>query len=214
MSILKTRNRRHDFRERNQHIRTRLRPHTDLYRGTALVGARQPLPCELAAHAGLVDVRLHDGGPHHGSSSDEVAGGNLLDGRQVDVQLAQERVADEVHEGYHDDERERVEVRQDVVGDAIQPHRRRLRDEVVVDLVVADPEQWIPQEHGAGADAAAHLVDPCVVKGHPLGAVGGRDVGGFYGRPEGAVVEVAVGLSWVERPAAFVGIGEELEGFG
>jgi hypothetical protein len=77
-------------------------------------------------------------------------------------------------------------------------------------LVVAQPEEGIPQEHGAGVEPAADLVHPSVVKVHPLGLGGGVEPGRLDAVPEGAIVQVAVRLDGVDGPAALVSKEEQL----
>lgn len=72
-------------------------------------------------------------------------------------------------------------------------------------LVVAQPEDGIPAEDGAGGESASQLVDPGVVKGHPGRAGVGREARGLDRVPEGAVVEVAMRLERVDGPAAALG---------
>lgn len=49
----------------------------------------------------------------------------------------------------------------------MQRHGGGLRGQVVVDLVVGDPVEWVPEEHTAGMPATADFVNPGVVEGHP-----------------------------------------------
>ena len=45
----------------------------------------------------------------------------------------------QVADGYEDDERKRIQVRQDVVGQTVRVHSGSLRGQIVVQLVVAEP---------------------------------------------------------------------------
>jgi hypothetical protein len=61
-------------------------------------------------------VVLEDGSPYHGEGTDEETGGDLLDGSEANVPLAEERVDEGVHNGNDDDNGNRVQVGQNVVG--------------------------------------------------------------------------------------------------
>jgi len=79
-------------------------------------------------------------------------------------------------------------------------------------LVVAQPKEGIPHKDGARVEAAADLVDPGVVKVHPLGPGGGIKRGRLDAVPKGAVVQLLVRLDGVDGPAALVGEQEQLGG--
>lgn len=114
----------------------------------------------FAALALFVDVELDDGGPDHTHGGDVVAGGDTLDGGEVKTHLAEGGVDDGIHDGDHNDEGEGVEVGEDVVGDTADFHGGGLGDEVVVDLVVAEPVKWVVHEDGASSETTAKLINP------------------------------------------------------
>ena len=204
--VLKTRDRREDLGDGNEHVSPRLRPDVYAHHRVALAG--------VVPAVGLpVDILLQDRGPDHGRRSGEKAQSDFLDGREVDAHFSQAGVDQAVEDGDQDYEREGVEVGKDIVGDAVERHGGCLRGQVVVELVVGQPVEWEPEEYRARREAAAHFVDPGVVEGHPAGPLGGGDSGGADGGPEGAVVQALVGCEGVERPAAFLGVDPEAHGF-
>lgn len=110
---------------------------------------------------------LDDSGPDHGGAAGEETGGDPLDGGEADSLLAQGGVDEEIADGDEDDQREGIQVGENVVGNAVQRHGGGLRGQVVVDLVVGDPVEWVPEEHAAGVPATADFVNPGVVESHP-----------------------------------------------
>ena len=90
----------------------------------------------IAARTGLVDVVLDDSRRHHGEGREHEAERNALDGREADAGLAQRRVEEVVDNGDEDDERDGVEVGDDIVGDAVTGHGRGLRRQVIVHLII------------------------------------------------------------------------------
>ena len=154
VSVLERRDRGEDLRQGNEHIRTGLGPDGEVNDLVASAGV-------LAAGALLVDVVLENGGPDHGATGNNVTGTDALQGSEVDFHLPQARVDELVHDGNEDDEREGVKVGQHIVGDTTQLHGSSLRDQVVVELVIAEPVKRVPHEHSAGLEATANFVNPC-----------------------------------------------------
>ena len=93
----------------------------------------------LATGVGLVDIVLHDAGCDHTASGDEETGGDTLQRGEVEAHLAETGVDDFIHDGDTDDERERVEVLDDVVWNAVQGHGSTHGGKVVQHLVVSKP---------------------------------------------------------------------------
>ena len=122
-----------------------MRPHIN-GDGRALVavgfGARSIGP----AFGLLVDVCLDDASPDHSRRASVEAPRNLLDGREVDLHLSQPGPEEKVTDENQDDECEGVEVGEDVVGEAVESHDSGLGGEVVVQLVVSEPVNGVPQE--------------------------------------------------------------------
>ena len=131
----------------------------------------------------------------------------------MDLHLSEPGPEEEVANRDQDDEREGVEVREDVVGEPIELHDGGLRDQVVVQLVVGEPVEGEPKEDRTSVEAAANFVDPGIVEGHPLWASCRIEFGGLNVLPECAVVQVLVGRDGVEVPAAFIAKKEEVACF-
>lgn len=87
-----------------------------------------------------VDVVLDDGGEDEGEGGDGEASDDAMQSWNRDVEAPPEVGEDEVFEEWdEDDERDGVDVRDEVVGDAVGVHSRGLGNKVVVHLVVAEP---------------------------------------------------------------------------
>lgn len=128
----------------------------------------------------VVDVVLQDAGVDHGDGDKEEAAEDAGSGVEVDLVIAESGVHDHystrrkrlvesdegeweragaltIQERNEDDQSNRIEVLQQVVGRAVQGHLPRLRDEVVPDLDPADEVEGQEEEHLAAAQAALHL---------------------------------------------------------
>ncbi len=109
-----------------------MNPDVDGRRLFARVGRR-------AARAEPVDVGLYHGGADHGKGAHEEPERDTFEGSETNAGLAQGRVQQVVEDGDEDDQREGVEVGEDVVRDTVQLHGCGLRGQVVGDLVVGQP---------------------------------------------------------------------------
>lgn len=165
----------------------------------------------FAARALGVDVVLDDGSRDHGERCEDETEGDALNGSEADVCLAKSRVEEVVNNGNEDDEGNRVEVGNDIVGNTITGHSGGLRREIVVHLVVAQPVKRNPGEARARAQATSNLVNPSVVKLHP-GRLVGTEVAGLDVLPETFTLEVLARSRRVERPLALGGELQDLEG--
>ena len=159
-----------DLGEGDQEVGDGLHPDVD-GRGVAGVVA-DPVRRVVAAGAEVVDVVLRHGRGYHGEGAEEEAPGDAFQRREADAEPFETGVEEDVGDGDEDDEGDGVDVVDEVVGGPVQFHGRGLRDQVVGHLVVGEPPQRVPEEDGAGFEAAAHFVDPDVVEGHPVRLVG------------------------------------------
>lgn len=210
--VLQASDGREDFRETNEHVRQCLYPHVDrrLDLFAIFVLARVHL---VAALAQLVDVVLRGGGREHCEHGHEEADRDTLERREVDADFAEGRVQKVVDKRNEDDQGQRVQIVDDVVGRAVQLHGGSLRGQVVRHLVVRQPVQRVEGEDLAGLEATADLVNPRIVEGHPYG-LGVSEVAGFDALPEVAVLEVCNGPDRVQRKAALGTQAHESEGLG
>ncbi|CAH0027857.1 unnamed protein product [Clonostachys rhizophaga] len=135
------------------------------------------VPAAVGVH--LVDVVLHDGGGDHGEGGDDETGGHTLDGGGGEADLAEAGVDDVVEDGDHDDDRDRVEVLDDIVGDAVELHGAGLNGQVTGHLVVGEEEDGQEEEDLAGHETTADFVDPGVIVGHPGRALSSGDARGL-----------------------------------
>lgn len=129
---LQTGNRCENLGETDEHVRNGLRPHVDGRESVARVHV-------LAALAGRIDVVLDDSGADHGEGREQETECDTLDGRELDAGLAKCGVEEVVDNGDEDDERDGVQVGDDVVGDTVTLHGGGLGGQVVVHLVVRKP---------------------------------------------------------------------------
>jgi hypothetical protein len=74
------------------------------------------------ANGEVVDLPLDDSSAHHGEGTAHETGKDTLDGREVDAGATESRVDEDVHDGDEDDEREGVEVGENVVGKTVGVH--------------------------------------------------------------------------------------------
>lgn len=133
-----------------------------------------------------VDLVLDDGGKGHGERREDEPPRDTGDGVHGEAALAEEGVDDLVEDGDEDDDDDRVNVLQLVIGHAVQLHLARLRDEVGVELVVDDPVDRVEEEDLAGHQRTPELVHKGLVPGGlvflPVGGLVRRP-GGFHGAP-------------------------------
>lgn len=171
MGILQAGNGGQNLGEGDENVRAGLGPDADLDIGAldclavrakqlGTVRTKHIAAGMVAALALLVEIVLKNAGPDHGAGSNEVTGSDTLDGGEVDAELAKGGEHKGIHEGDHDDQSEGVQVGQDVVGDTAELHGGSLRNQVIVNLIVAEPEEWVPHEHSAGIEATANLINP------------------------------------------------------
>lgn len=164
-SELKTSNGGENLRETNKDVGHGLSPDID----RCGVVARVHL---VTAGTSLVDVVLDYCGGDHGKRGKQETERNALDWCEANASLAQRGVQELVDDGDEDDERDGVEVGDNVVGHTITGHGRSLGGQVVVHLVVGQPVQRNPGEARASTETTSDLIDPGVVKLHPLRLVG------------------------------------------
>jgi len=155
-------------------------------------------------------VVLEDGSPHHGEGSNEETSSDLLDGGEADVLAAEEWVDDSVHDGHNDDDGNGIQVGENIVGHATELHGRAHVGQVGVHLTVRQPEDGDPEEHGAGGETTADLINPRVVEIVPLGRAG-TESGGLDGLPHLTVVPAAPCLERVDAEATAKSLEQKLE---
>lgn len=80
----------------------------------------------IAAGGHLVDVVLHHGGGNHGHGGETETEGHTLQRGEVDADPSKARVDESVQDRDHDDDGDRVEVLNQIVGRAVQLHGRGL----------------------------------------------------------------------------------------
>jgi len=130
------------------------------------------------------NLLLKDGSVDHSETSDEETGRNTLDGAEVEASGTEEGVDDTVEDRDHDDDRDRVQVLDKIVGRAIQCHTGSDSSQVTVDLGVAEPEDGEEQEDHTSVERTCDFTNEFVVPGHLLGEVALAVVAGFGDIPE------------------------------
>lgn len=145
---------------------------------------------------------LNNSGPDHSECTDPETCGYSPDWCESDVGLAESGVDDAVANGDHDDEGEWVEVGEDVVGQTVCGHGSSLRSQVVVQLVVGEPPEGVPQEHGAGLEATLDFIDPLIVESDPCWTLSLDEPTGLRALPEVVSGHVLDQLDRVPGPSA------------
>jgi hypothetical protein len=169
---------------------------------------------------------LEHSGDDHGDASDTKTGRDSLDGCEVESRSAETGVDDSIKDGDEDDQGERVEVIDNIVGDTAELHGGGLRCKIVQHLVVGKPwkrlyEHWygkkwthrggvreegpghtverVPQEHLARFQTTGDFVDPLIIESHPLRLV--RAQGTWLDRlPERLGILLEPGFISIVRP--------------
>lgn len=91
----------------------------------------------VVAGRGLVDVFLQDGGIKHGKTSDKETRVDTLNRSEVDTTLAEEGVDDVIEDRDEDDDGDRIQVLDEIVGRSVEGHASSNSSEITVDLRVA-----------------------------------------------------------------------------
>lgn len=76
----------------------------------------------FVARASAVDEVLDNGCVGHGQGSDPEAESDTVDGREVDLELAHQRVDEAVQDGDEDDDGDGIEVLHEIVGNTVSLH--------------------------------------------------------------------------------------------
>ena len=122
------------------------------------------------AWAHFVDIMLKDTRVDHRSTNDHEASRHALDGTEVDAFPAKEGVNHIVEDGDEDDDRDGVQVLDQVVGSAVERHSGSHGTVVAINLGVAEPKDRKPQEDLTCRDCSSHFSDELIVPGKVLWA--------------------------------------------
>jgi hypothetical protein len=126
---------------------------------------------------------LNASGISHSCRCKHKAEEDTSDGAEVDSESAESGVDEQVHDGDKDNQRDGIDVLQEIVGDAVQLHFRGLRDKIVEHLVVADPVDGEEDEDSASDQRTADFIDKEIVPVSlvlvPSNAFLVRGLGGF-----------------------------------
>lgn len=166
--VLESGDGRKDLADADENIRTRDDPDVDRgwERVAGSVGAFGGKFAVAWAH--LADVVLENNCVDHRSTDDHEAGRNTLDGAEVDALPAQERVDDVVKDRDEDDDRDGVQVHDQVVGGAVERHSGGHSAVVAINLRVAEPEDRGPQEDLTRRDGTGDFADEIIVPSEVL----------------------------------------------
>lgn len=104
--------------------------------------------------SGGVDQVLHDRGIHHGQGGDNETKCDTSDWPEGDLQAAHDRVHAGFKKGNEDNDRDRVKVLHQVVGNAVGTHLTGLGDEIARELAVDDPVDGIEGEDATSDQGA------------------------------------------------------------
>lgn len=209
--VLETGDRCKELRQCDEDVRGRLSPHIDRSWDRCLgdgIFARGSL---VTARAQFVDVRLQDGSRNHGKGSHEETGADSLQRGEVEAHFAEEWVDTQVEDGNQNQNGQRVQVGDQIVGQTVKFHNGGLGGQIVVDLVVAEPVHWEENKYLAGLDSSTELINPDIVESHPS-----RRSASLARRlcvlPQISGVELLAGSNGVQVPSALGCVTNELEG--
>jgi hypothetical protein len=104
----------------------------------------------------------------HRNTDDHEASRNALDGAEVDALSAKEGVNDVVEDRDEDDDRDGVQVLDQIVGSAVKRHSGSHGTVVAVNLGVAEPEDRKPQEDLTRRDGTGYFADELIVPSEVL----------------------------------------------
>src|SRR5258706_8877068 len=122
------------------------------------------------AWAHLVDIVLKNTSVDHRNTNDHEASRNAFDGTEVDAFPAKEGVNHVVEDGDEDDDRDGVQVQDQIIGSAVERHSSSHSTVVAVNLGVAEPEDRKPHEDLTRRDCTSHFPDELIVPGEVLWA--------------------------------------------
>src|SRR5690242_6620544 len=111
----------------------------------------------------LVDVMLDDSGVDHGKRGDPEPSGDTVDGREVDLVLAEEREEELIHDRQEDDNGNGIEVLHQIVRDTVTSHLTSLGNKVVGEVSVYDPVNRVETKHLACHKRPLNLINEVVV---------------------------------------------------
>lgn len=197
--ILKTGDGGEDLADGDQDVGSGLDP--DIQLGDSQVSlVIQTLGCACTTRAFLVNLVLDNSGPDHSQSTSQESGSDPLQRAEVDTHAPESGVDEGVKDGDQDDQGERIEIAQNIVGEAVSVHSSSLGGQVVVELVVSEPVDGEPEEHSASLETTLDFICPLIIKVHPIGTNG--LFAGLGIIPESGSVELPDGLDGVDAPFA------------
>lgn len=163
VGVLETSDGGEDLRDTDQHVSTGLGSNVDVVALSNTVDLASLAERVAVARAGLVDVVLNNSSVDHSKRSNPETSGDTVDGREVDLVLAEEREEELVHERQENDNGDGIEVLHQIVGNAVASHLTGLGDEVVREVAVDDPVDRVEAEDLASNKSALDLVDEVVI---------------------------------------------------
>ena len=152
-----------DLADANEDVRARDDPDVDGRSERVALGICAFGGQVVVAWAHLVDVVLKDTCIDHRNADDDEASRDALDGAEVDALPAQEGVDAVVEDGDEDDDRDGVQVLDQVVRSAVERHSGGHGAVVAVNLRVAEPEDGRPQEDLTRRGGTGHFADEIIV---------------------------------------------------
>jgi len=111
----------------------------------------------------LIDVVLQDRGPEHTACDEEETEDDSVDWWERNAHLSEKWVDQAVHDGYEDNDGERIKVLHEVIWDAMRIHLFGLGHEVVRELVVAYPIDGVYAKDPARNQSPLQFLDEMVV---------------------------------------------------
>ena len=113
----------------------------------------------------FVDELFKNGRIQHGETGDEETGVDTLDRGEVDPHPPESGVDDPIKDGDEDDDRDGIQVLNQIIGGSVQCHAGGNGTQVTIDLGVAQPEEGEPAKHLACLEGASDFTNELVVPG-------------------------------------------------
>ena len=168
--VLETSDRCEDLRETDEHVSTSLSGNVNV---VSLVNAIDEISVTRTgvrvARPGLVNVVLDDASVDHGERGDPESGYDTVDRRERNLVLAERGHEPLVNDGQENDNGDGIEVLHQVVGNTVATHLTGLSDEVVGEVAVNNPVDWVESEDLASDESALNFIDKVVVPVENLG---------------------------------------------
>lgn len=147
VGVLETGDRGENLGDTDEHVGTGLGGNVDVVTLGNTIDLAGIAERVAVARTSLVDVVLDDSGVDHGKRGDPETSGDTVDGREVNLVLAEEREEELIHDRQEDDDGNGIKVLHQVVRDTVTSHLSSLGNKVVGEVSVYDPVNGVETKH-------------------------------------------------------------------